>query len=120
VTIAADRIPLGQRSASELRAQAAAYRRLAATARLIETAAGLLKLADRLTALAEQREGHGDGPHPDFPVRHHDAAGGEAAACALVGRPSAAPRSAGRALSCARVRQGPIVSTTEDTWKNLL
>jgi hypothetical protein len=44
---------LGQRSASELRAQAAAYRRLDATARLIETAAGLLKLADRLTALAE-------------------------------------------------------------------
>jgi hypothetical protein len=62
VTIAADRIPLGQRSASELRAQAAAYRRLAATARLIETAAGLLKLPNG--SLLSRGEGHGDGSHP--------------------------------------------------------
>ncbi|HTW71559.1 MAG TPA: hypothetical protein VME47_16850 [Acetobacteraceae bacterium] len=48
--------PLSERSAAELRAQAVEYRRMAETARTPTALSGLLKLADRLDALADQRE----------------------------------------------------------------
>ena len=53
----ADRVPLSERPIAELRAQAEEYRRMAATARHLETQGSLLKLADRMDALADQREG---------------------------------------------------------------
>jgi hypothetical protein len=53
----ADRVPLSERPIAELRAQAAEYRLMAATARQLETQGSLLKLADRMDALADQREG---------------------------------------------------------------
>jgi len=56
-TNVADRVPLSERPIAELRAQAAEYRRMAATARHLETQGSLLKLADRMDALADQREG---------------------------------------------------------------
>ena len=43
-------------SVSELREQAAGYRRAAQTTRIAEVRNGLLKLADRFDALADQRE----------------------------------------------------------------
>ena len=48
--------PLSERSAEELRAQAAENRRMAETARTETARSGLLKLAARLEALAEKRE----------------------------------------------------------------
>jgi hypothetical protein len=53
----ADPVPLSERPIAELRAQAAEYRRMAVTARQTATKRGLLKLADRLDALADEREG---------------------------------------------------------------
>jgi hypothetical protein len=49
-----DRVPLSQRSAAELHAQADEYRRMAETARTMETFRSLLRLADRFDGLAEQ------------------------------------------------------------------
>jgi hypothetical protein len=49
-----DKVPLSQRSAAELHAQADEYRRMAETARTMETFRSLLRLADRFGALAEQ------------------------------------------------------------------
>jgi len=59
-------IPLSQRSAAQLRAQAEQYRRMAATARMADTEISLLKLAIRFDALADRREAEaGDnGPQP--------------------------------------------------------
>lgn len=48
--------PLSERSATELRAQAAKYRSMAQTARTEIAHSGLQKIADRLDALADQRE----------------------------------------------------------------
>jgi hypothetical protein len=48
--------PLSERSAADLRAQAAGYRRMAQTARTATALSGLQKIADRLDALADQRE----------------------------------------------------------------
>jgi hypothetical protein len=45
-----------RRSPAELREQAAAYRRAAQTTRIAEVRDGLIKLADRFDALADQRE----------------------------------------------------------------
>jgi hypothetical protein len=50
-----DRVPLSQRSAAELHAQADGYRRMAETARTMQTFRSLLRLADRFDDLAEQR-----------------------------------------------------------------
>jgi hypothetical protein len=47
---------LAERSATELRAKAAEYRRMAGTARTVIVMRGLYKIADRFEALAEQRE----------------------------------------------------------------
>jgi hypothetical protein len=47
--------PVSQRSVTELRAQAAEYRRMAKSARTMDAVTGLLRLADRFDALAEQR-----------------------------------------------------------------
>jgi hypothetical protein len=51
-----DYIPLSQRSIAMLRIEAAQYRRMAATARTASTQGSLLKLADRIDALADERE----------------------------------------------------------------
>ena len=48
--------PLSERSAAELRAQAADYRHMAETARTADVAIGLRKIADRFDAMADQRE----------------------------------------------------------------
>ncbi len=48
--------PLSERSIAELRAQAAEYRRMAGTARTVAVMRGLYNVADRLEAVAEQRE----------------------------------------------------------------
>jgi hypothetical protein len=48
--------PLSERPAAELRAQAAKYRQMAETARTEIALSGLRKIADRLDALADQRE----------------------------------------------------------------
>jgi hypothetical protein len=48
-------IPLSKRSVAELRAQAAAYRRLADGARTDEVAASLRRIAARYDALADRR-----------------------------------------------------------------
>jgi hypothetical protein len=45
-----------QRSVAELREQAAGYRRMAETARVLNTEEALIKIADRFDALADQRE----------------------------------------------------------------
>src|SRR5690348_5576866 len=50
------RIPLTERSPQALRAQAAEYRQMAATARTAVVVGGLMRLADRVEALADQRE----------------------------------------------------------------
>ena len=47
---------LSERSAAELRAKAADYRRMADTARTVEVTTRLRKIADQFDALAEQRE----------------------------------------------------------------
>jgi hypothetical protein len=47
---------LTQQSAAQLRTRAVAYRRMAETARMVDAVAGLLKIADRFDALADQRE----------------------------------------------------------------
>ena len=52
----ADHVPLSERSVAELRGQAAEYRRMAEAARQLATRSGLLKLAARLDALADERE----------------------------------------------------------------
>jgi hypothetical protein len=49
-------VPLSQRSVAELRARAAEYRQCADTARTLLATNGLLKLAQRFDALADQRE----------------------------------------------------------------
>jgi hypothetical protein len=49
-------IPLSERSPEALRAQAAEYRQMAATARTAVIVGGLMRLADRVEALADQRE----------------------------------------------------------------
>ncbi len=49
-------VPVSQRSAAELRAQAAEFRRMAETARTMDATTSLLRLADRFDALAEQRD----------------------------------------------------------------
>jgi len=49
-------IPLSQRSAAQLRAQAEEYRRMAATARTEDTMSSLLKLATWFGELADGRE----------------------------------------------------------------
>ena len=53
--------PLAERSASELRAEANKYRRMAETATTIGVAASLQRIADRLDAMADRkdRESHG-------------------------------------------------------------
>jgi molecular chaperone GrpE (heat shock protein) len=51
-----DYVPPSQRPIAELRNRAAEYRRMAETARIKDTAAGLLRLADRFDDLADQRE----------------------------------------------------------------
>ena len=56
VIIVEDGTNLTQRSAAQLRTQAATYRRMAQTARMVDAAAALLKVADRFDALADQRE----------------------------------------------------------------
>lgn len=55
--------PLAERSASELRAEGNKYRRMAETATTMEVAASLRKIADRLDAMADQkeRESRGEG-----------------------------------------------------------
>jgi hypothetical protein len=50
------RTPLSQRSSETLRCQAAQYRRMAETARTLDVATGLLKVADQLEALVQTRE----------------------------------------------------------------
>jgi hypothetical protein len=54
-----DYIPLSQRSASQLRAEAEQYRRMAATA-AADSRNSLLRLAARIDAFADQREGQGE------------------------------------------------------------
>ncbi|HTI84757.1 MAG TPA: hypothetical protein VL614_30250 [Acetobacteraceae bacterium] len=49
-------IPPAKRSVAQLREEAEKYRRMAATARMAVALGGLLRLADRLDALADQRE----------------------------------------------------------------
>ncbi len=51
-----ERVPLSQRSAVELRAQAAEYRRMAESAHTTGAFESLLRLADRFDALAERRD----------------------------------------------------------------
>jgi hypothetical protein len=51
--------PLSERSVAELRAKAAEYRQMAATARTMHAMEGLRKLADRFDALADKREQEG-------------------------------------------------------------
>jgi len=48
--------PLSERSVAELRARAAEYRRLAETARTATVMDGLRKVAERIDAIADQRE----------------------------------------------------------------
>jgi hypothetical protein len=48
--------PLSERSSAELRARAAEYRRMAATARTETVMESLRQLAERFDALADQRE----------------------------------------------------------------
>ena len=57
-------VPLSQRSPARLRAQAAAYREMAATARSPEAKNGLEKLVVRLARLADQREAAAAAPSP--------------------------------------------------------
>ena len=57
----ADYIPLSERPVATLRMQAEQYRRMAATARTAVTQGSLLKLADRIDALADQREREASG-----------------------------------------------------------
>jgi hypothetical protein len=52
----ASRPPLSSRSSAELRARAAEYRRMAASAHTIAVAEALLKIAARYDALADARE----------------------------------------------------------------
>ena len=52
----ASRPPLSHRSSAELRARAAEYRRMAASAHTIAVAEALLKIAARFDALADTRE----------------------------------------------------------------
>jgi hypothetical protein len=47
---------MSKRSVADLRAQAAAYRQMPETARLLNAREALIKLADRFDALADQRE----------------------------------------------------------------
>lgn len=61
----ARRPPLSQRSSTELRTQAAEYRRLADHARTVAVAAALLNIADRYDALADQREIEERAAHSD-------------------------------------------------------
>ena len=56
VNIVEDGPNLSQRSVAQLRTQADAYRRMAGTARMVDAAAALLKIAERFDALADQRE----------------------------------------------------------------
>jgi hypothetical protein len=56
--------PLSQRSAAELRGQAANYRRMSQTARTAPALSGLRKIADRLDTLADQRESEEDAEKP--------------------------------------------------------
>jgi hypothetical protein len=56
-------IPPSTRSVAQLREEAEKYRRLAATARTVATLGALLRLADRLDALADWRERGGALPH---------------------------------------------------------
>jgi len=51
-----DYVPLSQKSVATLRMEAAQYRRMAATARVADTQSSLLRLADRIDGLADQRE----------------------------------------------------------------
>jgi len=51
-----DYIPLSQRSVAMLRIEATQYRRMAATACMASTQSSLLRLADRIDALADERE----------------------------------------------------------------
>ena len=51
-----DYVPLSMRPVAMLRMQAGEYRRMAATARMAETRNSLLKLADRIDTLADQRQ----------------------------------------------------------------
>ncbi len=51
-----ERLPLSLQSAAQLRAQAAVYRRMAATAHTAAVLHGLMKIADRYDQLAETRE----------------------------------------------------------------
>jgi hypothetical protein len=51
-----DFVPPSQRPITELRNRAAEYRRMAETARIKDTVASLLRLADRFDDLADQRE----------------------------------------------------------------
>jgi hypothetical protein len=55
-TMSDDYVPLAKRPIAMLRAQAATYRRMAATARMVGTQESLLKLADRIDDFADQRE----------------------------------------------------------------
>ena len=55
-----DWLPLSQRSVAEIRAKAAEYRRMAASARTMQVVGGLLRLADRFDAFAQRCEGHAD------------------------------------------------------------
>ena len=57
-----DYVPPSQRPIAELRNRAAEYRRMAETARIKDTAASLLRLADRFDDLADQRETLGPAP----------------------------------------------------------
>jgi hypothetical protein len=50
------KFPLSQRDAATLRAQAMAYRDMAQTAHSAQNLAGLLKVADRYDAAADNRE----------------------------------------------------------------
>ena len=49
-------VTLSQLSVAELREQAAAYRRMAETARVLNITAALRKIAERFAALADKRE----------------------------------------------------------------
>jgi hypothetical protein len=47
---------MSKRSVADLREQAAAYRRMAETARVLSTREALVKIAEQFDALADQRE----------------------------------------------------------------
>jgi hypothetical protein len=67
-----DRVPLSQRSAAELHAQADEYRRMAETARTMQTFKSLLRLADRFDGLAEQCGQHAQPIGEARPQARHD------------------------------------------------